>query len=291
MINQTTRDAIDTLWARYRELARGNEEALAEITLAEVPEAVHQSNAIESSTLTLADTEAVLTAGVVPRGLRLREVHEAQNLATVTRDLLTCDEPLSVELILRWHTTLLTNIDDAWAGRFRRAGEWVRVGGHLGAHPEFAPGLVRDAIDTYHADEGYFLDTAARFHAEFEVIHPFADGNGRIGRVVINHQLQQRGLPPVIVRAKGRHTHYYPLLDQYAKTDRHDGLTTLLALLLRESLHKRIAYLSGSHVVPLPTWAKTHSVRGNVAANKARRQTIPAFRLRDRWAISADFRP
>jgi len=291
VVNQTTREAIDVLWGRYRELASADGQALVELALVEVPEAVHQSNAIENSTLTLADTEAVLTAGVVPRGLRLREVYEAQNLATVTRDLLTCDEPLSVELVLRWHATLLTNIDDTWAGRFRRAGEWVRVGGNLGAHPQLAPGLVSEAIDTYHADTGYFLDAIARFHAEFEVIHPFADGNGRIGRVIINHQLRQLGLPPVIIRAKGRRTHYYPLFDQYAKTGRHDGLTTLLSLLLRESLHKRIAYLSGSRTVPLPVWAKAHAVPGNVAANKARRQTIPAFRLRDRWVIPADFLP
>ena len=291
MVNQTTRDAIDVLWAQYRQLSSGNEQALVQIALAEVPEAVHQSNAIESSTLTLVDTEAVLTAGTVPRGLHLREVYEAQNLATVTKDMLTCDEPLSVELILRWHATLLTNIDDTCAGRFRRAGEWVQVGDHLGAHPEFAPALVRDAIDTYHADTGYFLDAIARFHGEFEVVHPFVDGNGRIGRVIINHQLRRLGLPPLIIRAKGRHTHYYPPLDRYAKTNRHDHLTTLLSLLVRESLHKRIAHLAGSRIVPLSVWAKTHGVPGAVAANKARRQTIPAFRLRDRWAIPANFQP
>ena len=60
------------------------------------------------------------------------------------------------------------------------------------------------------------LNRIARFHCEFEVIHPFVDGNGRIGRVIINQQLLSQGLPPVIVRAKNRERDYYPLLDRYA---------------------------------------------------------------------------
>lgn len=285
-----TRDRVDALLDQYRPVAARHPEALEQIAMAELAESVQQSNAIENSTLTLDDTERIL-AGQLPSGRHdLREVYEAKNLAAVTSNLMTTKEPLSTDLILRWHGMLLAGIRDDVAGRFRRAGEWVRVGGHVGANPEFVAGLVTDALTRYREDvTPSFLDAIARFHCEFEVIHPFVDGNGRIGRVLINKQLQDLGLPPVIVRARNRQTDYYPTLDRYAKTDGHDDMTRLLTLLLLESLHKRIALITSRRVMPLPDWARAAGVRGTIAANKARRQTIPAFRMRDRWMIAADF--
>lgn len=291
MIHQTTRDRIDALVRRYRALAI-DPEALRHIALAEVPESVHQSNAIENSTLTLEDTERILSGRLPSPGHDLREVLEARNLAGVTSDMLNAPEPLSTELILRWHGMLLSGIRDDVAGRFRRAGEWVRVGGHVGANPAFASGLVADALTAYRADgSGHFLDRIARFHCEFEIIHPFMDGNGRIGRVLITQQLLDLGLPPLIVRAKNRETDYYPLLAEYARTDVHNGMTKLLAVLLMESLHKRIAMVTSPRIIPLSAWAKANGIRGNVAANKAKRQTLPAFRIRDRWMIAAEHDP
>ena len=291
VINHVTRERIAALLSDYREAAARQPEALEEIALAELAEAVQQSNAIENSTLTLDDTERIL-AGHLPSGRHdLREVYEARNLAAVTTDLLTAAGPLSTDRVLRWHGMLLSGIRDDAAGRFRKAGEWVRVGGHLGANPEFVSGLISDALTRYRDDTStYFLDSIAWFHCEFEIIHPFLDGNGRIGRVLINKQLQDLGLPPVIVRAKNRQTDYYPLLDRYAKTNAHDGMTRLLSLLLLESLHKRIALITSRRVIPLADWARTTDTRGNIAANKAKRQTIPAFRIRDRWMIAEEYR-
>jgi len=289
MINQVTMARVGALWEQYRDLAARYPEALDQIALAELAEAVHQSNAIENSTLTLEDTERIL-AGALPSGAHdLREVFEASNLARVTADLLRSAEPMTTALILRWHADLLTGIRDDAAGRFRRDGEWVRVGAHLGANPSFVPDLVDRALARYRSgppESG--LERIAWFHCEFEVIHPFVDGNGRIGRVLINHQLLQAGLPPVIVRARSRHSEYYPALEAYARTGRHDAMTRLLALLVLEALHKRITLLTSREVIPLAEWARAAGVHGNVAANKAKRQTIPAFRLRDRWMIAAD---
>ena len=287
MVKEALAARLETLWATYRAVAEGRETALKEIALAELPEAVQQSNAIENSTLSLEQTEAIVAGRTPGGGVALREVYEVVNLAAVTRDLLATDQPLTVEMILRWHGRLLANIRDDVAGRFRRGHEWVRVGTHVGANPEFVPQLVDEALERYQADDGrHFLDKIAWFHCEFEIIHPFVDGNGRIGRVLLNHQLLRLGLPPIIVRAKNRHVDYYPLLDRYAKTDDHAGMTNLVGLLLAEALHKRLALLTSRRVVPLPVWAKAVGLRGNVAANKAKRQTIPAFRLRNRWMIA-----
>lgn len=291
MINRTTWSRLDDAIARFRPLARAHAAALEQIALAEISESVHQSNAIENSTLTLDDTERIL-AGMLPRGQRdLREVHEAANLAAVTEDRRAGDAPLSTELILRWHGMLLRGICDDVAGRFRRGDEWVRVGAHLGAHPAFAASLVEEELARYRAeDDRHPIDRIARFHCGFEVIHPFVDGNGRIGRVLIDKGLQELGLPPIIIRARTRRTDYYPMLERFARSDDHGGMTGLLAVLLLESIHKREALLAGARIIPLADWARPAGFGAASATNRAKRQTIPAFRLRDRWMIAADYR-
>jgi Fic family protein len=283
---------LDGLIERYCAASVDQAVALTEIAMAELAESVHQSNAIEYSTLTLEDTERIL-AGVTPRAARsLREVFEATNLAAVTSALLIDPGHLTSQRIQDWHGRLLGNIAPHLAGRWRKRGEWVRVAGHLGANPEFVPDMIAAAVSDYQADTGqHFLDKIARFHCQFELIHPFGDGNGRIGRVIINQQLLERGLPPVIVRAKGRERDYYPLLDHFTRTDDHTGMTKLLTVLLQESLHKRIAILTARRIIRLSDWAKAAEVKGNVAASKAKRQTIPAFRVRNRWMIDADWQP
>ena len=289
MIYQATKDKIEGLRNRYAALSKGNEQALREVALAEIPETVYHSNAIENSTLSLEDTEIILSGGELKRNVNIREVFEAHNLAKITETLLEKPE-LSIGLILNLHKTLLTNIDDGIAGRFRSGKEWVRVGNHLGANPMFVAHLMQDLVDGYNNDnERFFLDKIARFHAEFEIIHPFSDGNGRLGRVLINLQLICLGLPPIIVQHKSKRSEYYPLFDRYAVTLKFDGFTALFALLLQEALHKRIALLTAKKIVPLPLWASQNNIKPTIAANKAKRQTIPAFRLREKWMIDMDF--
>ena len=217
MINQTTKDRIEELHKQYLNLAKGNETVLKEITLAEIPEMVYNSNAIENSTLSLEDTEKILAGGSLERKVIVREVYEAKNLAKLTESLLEKNKKmLNTKLILSMHKILLTDIDDNIAGRFRVGKEWVRVGNHLGANPQFVPTLMQELVDNYNQNKiSYFLDAVAHFHAEFETIHPFVDGNGRMGRVLINLQLMNLGFPPIIIQNKNKHTEYYPLFTQY----------------------------------------------------------------------------
>ena len=291
MINQTTKDKIEALHQQYIHLAKGNEALLKEITLAEIPEMVYNSNAIENSTLTLEDTEKILSGDDLNRIVNIREVFEAKNLAKLTETLLEKNNSLlNIKLILKLHKTLLTNIDDRIAGRFRSGKEWVRVGNHLGANPQFVPSLMHELVDNYNQHKiNYFLDAVAHFHADFETIHPFVDGNGRMGRVLINLQLMNGGFPPIIIQNKSKHTEYYPLFTRYQSTMKFGGFTELFALLLQESLHKRISILTAKKIIPLALWASQKGVKPNVAANKAKRQTIPAFRLREKWMIAEEF--
>jgi len=291
MINQTTKDKLQILHRQYLNLAKGNESVLKEITLAEIPELVYNSNAIENSTLSLEDTEKILAGGSLARKVNVREVYEAKNLAKLTESLLEKNKSLlHIKLILSFHKTLLTNIDDNIAGRFRIGKEWVRVGNHLGANPQFVPKLMQELVDNYNQNKiSYFLDAVSYFHAEFETIHPFVDGNGRMGRVIINLHLMNLGFPPIIIQNKSKHTEYYTLFTKYQSTIKIGGFTELFALLLQESLHKRISILTANKIIPLAQWASQKGVKPNVAANKAKRQTIPAFRLREKWMIAEEF--
>jgi Fic family protein len=292
MINQATKDRIEALRLQYTGLVKGNERLLKEISLAEIPEMVYNSNAIENSTLSLEDTEIILSGGVLGRNVHVREVYEAKNLALLTETVVEKSRAsLDIKLILGWHKTLLSYIDDKIAGRFRTGKEWVRVGNHLGANPAFVGTLMQELVDRYKQDiTSYFLDTIADFHAEFETIHPFVDGNGRMGRVLINLQLMKAGFPPIIIPNKSKHTEYYPLFARFQSTMKADGFTKLFALLLLETLHKRITILTAKKIIPLSIWASQNAVKLNVAANKAKRQTIPAFRLREKWMISEEYK-
>lgn len=292
MINQITKDRINELSEKYRKLATNNKRAIIEISLAELPEMVYNSNAIENSTLTLEDTEDILIRGQIRTDHEIREIYEAKNLAKAMEYLINNPESkISVELILKLHRILLSNIRDEIAGRFRFGREWVRVGTHIGANPEFVNGFMHDLIKKYNTDdETYFLEKIAYFHAEFENIHPFGDGNGRIGRLLANEQLDLKGLPPIIIPNKSKFDEYYPALDEYAKTGRIDKLTELFAKLLIESLYRRITTLTAKRIIPVADWAKQNDINLQSATNKAIRGTIPAFRIRGKWMIDEEYK-
>ncbi|MBQ1387203.1 Fic family protein [Candidatus Saccharibacteria bacterium] len=292
MINQVTRDRINSLSEEYRKLAVKHKEAIKELTISELPEMVYNSNAIENSTLTLEDTEDILIRNQIRTDHEIREIYEAKNLASAIEYLMDNPEKeISVELILKLHKTLLTNIRDEIAGRFRSGKEWVRVGTHIGANPEFVNGFMHDLVRYYNSDNGeYFLDKIAYFHAEFENIHPFGDGNGRIGRLLTNEQLDMLGLPPIIIPNKSKFDEYYPALDEYTKTNKADKLTELFASLLIEALYRHITKLTAKKIIPVADWAKNSGINLQSATNKAIRGTIPAFRVRGHWMINEDYK-
>ncbi|MCL2111102.1 MAG: Fic family protein [Clostridiales bacterium] len=294
MINKTTKDRIEKLHMAYCALSEDCREAFDEISMAEIPESVYNSNAIENSTLSLEDTEDILVRNEIRKDHDIREIYEAKNLAEVMemlRGYVQKGKNISTpKVMLELHKTLLTGIDNGIAGRFRSGKEWVRVGAHIGANPAFTNELVYELAEKFNADkDAYFLDKIAHFHAEFETIHPFVDGNGRIGRVLVNGQLMQLGYPPIIIPNKGKHRDYYILFDDYRKGGRFDGFTRLFALLLMESMHKRLTIARSKRIASVSEWAKAGGLNPRNALNMARKQTIPAFRLRGKWMIDVAY--
>ena len=278
---------LQKLKSDYDRLRVGKDSLLQLLTESELPEMVYNSNAIENSTLTLPDTEKILLDQEVSRDLNLREVYEAKNLARLNEYMhdkaVTTD--ITPDLIKFIHQILIGVINDAIAGRFRASGEYVRVGIHIAPAPEQVEGMIQKTLAEFNSQHTlHFLDQISRFHLEFETIHPFNDGNGRVGRILINWQLARLGFPPIIIRNKGKEK-YYDTFGVHRSSQKTAGLTHILYLTLVESLHKRLAYLKGYTVTPLTEYAKLHNIIAPIMLNKARRQTIPAFREKGVWKI------
>ena len=291
-INNPTKKRIQELKAEYDSLRKGKESLLVMVDEAEIPEAVYNSNAIENSTLTLKETEKILLDMEVSRDVTVREVFEAKNLARVVGYIRTKSQESEIdkEIILLLHQMLIGGINDKIAGRFRTTGEYVRVGTHVAPAPEQVDRLMDALILEYTSDlNSYFLDKIGKFHLEFETIHPFNDGNGRIGRVLINYQLQRLGFPGVIVRDREK-KEYYQAFGDYRDGKNTKTIEKILMLGLMESFHKRITYLKGETIIPLSDYTKKHSLSGPALSNAARRQKIPAFREKGVWKIPENFK-
>src|SRR3989344_1308971 len=282
---------IQELRKQYDQLRVGKDSLLTVLDEAEIAENVYNSNAIENSTLTLKETEKILLEMEISRDVDLREVYEAKNLARVIEYIRSKakETELSQDTILFLHQMLINTIDDNIAGRYRKQGEYVRVGTHVAPAPERVNVMIENLLlDFYSDDATYFVDKIAKFHLEFETIHPFNDGNGRIGRVLMNYQLLRLGYPVVIVRNKEKDTYYRAFYD-YRDLKKTDPMERVVTLALFESLHKRITYLKGEEIVEVADYAKKHNSYLPSLLNAARRQTIPAFREKGVWKIGVNF--
>ncbi len=290
-INKPIKDRIQVLKAEYDVLRKGKDSLLVIIDEAEMPESVYNSNAIENSTLTLKETEKILLDMEVARDVSLREVYEAKNLARVIDYIHNKSKEIEInrELILLLHQMLIGGIDDKIAGRFRSSGEYVRVGTHVAPAPEQVEKLIGGVIVEYTSDlSAYFLDKIAKFHLDFETVHPFCDGNGRIGRVLISFQLQRLGLPMLIIRDREK-KEYYKSFSNYRDDKKTKAMEKVISLGLMESLHKRITYLKGDKIIRLSEFTKRHDKSAPAITNAARRQNIPAFREGGVWKISENY--
>ncbi len=288
-----TRTRIKSLHQQYAALKSGKESLLNLIDEAEIAENVYNSNAIENSTLTLSETEKILLEMELSRNVSVREVFEAKNLARVMvyKRNKVKTESLTADLIKLLHNMLLGGIDDSIAGRFRQNNEYVRVGAHIAPPPEQVEPMINEILLTNSNDlDSYFLDKVVKFHLDFETVHPFCDGNGRMGRVLMNFQLLALGFPRVIIRNKGKKT-YYQAFNDYNNKQQTKPMGKIVALALLESLHKRITYLKGERMVRLSDYIKQHKLSAPKLTNAAKRQTIPAFREKEIWKISQHYKP
>ena len=189
------------------ELERLNEEFAIEYT--------YNSNAIEGNMLTLRETDLVL------RGLTIDQKPLKDHMEAVghkeafdyVRELVKEKAPLTESIIKQIHYLVLADKKDD-RGVYRRVP--VRI---MGAHHEpVQPYLIEPRMEQllldYAASEEHIVTKLARFHIEFEGIHPFIDGNGRTGRLLVNLELMKAGYPPIDIKFTNR-VAYYNAFDEY----------------------------------------------------------------------------
>lgn len=172
-------------------------------------ELTYASNAIEGNTLSRSETALVVEKGLTVRGKSLREHLEAVNHAEALDYVIALagelDRPITRHDLLSLHSLILRRIDDDNAGRFRDIS--VRIAGSnvMLPGPLQVPGLMDDFISWLNGPhEAHPAAFAADAHLKFVTIHPFVDGNGRVGRLLMNLVLIRGGYPPALVRKEDR---------------------------------------------------------------------------------------
>jgi len=278
---------VKELRRRYCRSVVGKDALLTLLDETEVAEQVYNSNAIENSTLSLDETEKILLQVDLDRFISERELFEAKNLARVVSyiNVRAGERLLDSEVLLLLHKMLLSNIRDDLAGRFRQDGEWVRVGSHIALDPALIEAALIDMFVEYNANtDESIIKRIARLHLTFEHIHPFVDGNGRIGRVMINYLFIREGYVPINIKFIDR-ARYYDAFNEYNSDGKTGVMEELVGRALTNSYHKRLAYLEGKKIILLSEYAKQNRLSHSNLLNKAKRQTIEAFLEKGRWKI------
>ena len=283
---------ISSLRDRYYKSSIGKDSLIKLINEVEVAEQVFNSNAIENSTLTLEETEKILLQIDLDRFISEREIFEAKNLARVVSyiDIRAKEQELSLDVILSLHEMLISNIREDIAGRFRKDKEFVRVGNHIAPPPQEILERLQNMIAEYNASNHLsVVKRIARLHLTFEYIHPFIDGNGRIGRVLNNYVLIREGFVPINIKFIDRNK-YYDAFKEFDEKGKTEIMEEIVAKALTNSYHKRLAYLEDKKIITLVEYSKLNKISHSNLINKATRQTIEAFLEKGVWKIGIEYK-
>lgn len=222
------------------ELKRLREEFMVENT--------YNSNAIEGNTLTLRETAMILQEGITIAEKPVREHLEAighKDALEYVVSLAEAQSPLSERVIKEIHSLVLMN-DAANRGVYRSVPVTILGAAHTPPQPYLVPvqmeALILDYEEMKHGR--HTIEAIAEFHLRFEGVHPFIDGNGRTGRLILNLELIKAGLLPVNIKFADRRK-YYDCFDDYHTNGGNPGkLAALISDYEAEELSRYIAILN-----------------------------------------------
>ncbi len=169
---------------------------------------------IEGNILTLRETDIILEHGVTIKGKSLKEHEEVKGqeyAINFLKEIIKAQEPLSLRLIREFHALVLNN-DIENREKFKQSNNEI-----LGADFETTPYYLveeklTELIDKFNNSDEDIITKVSCFHADFEKIHPFIDGNGRTGRLLLNLELMKNGYPITIIK-NGDREEYYNVLE------------------------------------------------------------------------------
>ena len=191
----------------------------------------YNSNKIEGSTLTSEQTASLFDTGtMVTSGdfvYRTKDVEEMTGHFKMFNEVLkNLDKPLSAEMIKSFHYQLKSGVFEDYANGYP-VGEYKNRANHVSdivtELPQNIPDRIDDLIDEYNASNRELIDIA-KFHAEYEHIHPFQDGNGRTGRAIIFKQCLDSNIVPVIISNDDKTRYYHALHTAQVECDYDDLL-------------------------------------------------------------------
>ena len=199
-------------------------------------EYTYNSNAIEGNTLTLRETELVL------RGLTVDQKPLKDHLEVVGHkdafyfviDLVKGKAEITESIIRQIHSLVLAD-KPMDKGVYRRIPVRIMGAHHEPAQPYLIEPKMYALLQDYKKDERNIAEKLAEFHIRFEGIHPFIDGNGRTGRLLINLELMKAGYPPIDIKFTDR-KRYYDAFDAYYEKKDLSAMTKLFAEYLNERL-------------------------------------------------------
>lgn len=217
------------------ELKRLTEEFVIEYT--------YNSNAIEGNTLTLRETAMVL------RGLTIDQKPLKDHMEAVghkeafdfVQDLVKEQALLSENIIKQIHYLVLIDKKDD-RGVYRRIPVRIMGAKHEPVQPYLIQPKMEQLLDWYNNSTEPIIARLAQFHIEFEAIHPFIDGNGRTGRLLVNLELMKAGYPPIDIKFSDRMA-YYDAFDEYHITHSPDAMEKLFAGYVNTRLDHYLAML------------------------------------------------
>ena len=172
-----------------------------------ITRSTYHSNAIEGSTLTYAETYAILynDNSFKIQGKEPREIYEAINHKSALElvfDNLKNNQEFDDRLIKEINKIINQNIKET--SGYRKVTVFIRGSEHIPPEPEKIPNLMNYFVYNYNNDKQDIFTKIAKYHVEFEKIHPFEDGNGRTGRLLINYELLKNNIPPVVILKEDR---------------------------------------------------------------------------------------
>lgn len=220
------------------EVERLNEEFIVEYT--------YNSNAIEGNTLTLRETDLVL------RGLTIAQKPLKDHMEAVGHkeafdyisQLVKEKAPISESIIKQIHFLVLADKRDD-RGVYRRVPVRIMGAQHEPVQPYLIEPRMEQLLIDFAESKEHIITKLARFHIEFEGIHPFIDGNGRTGRLLVNLELMKAGYPPIDIKFADRIA-YYNAFDEYYVKHNLSAMEKLFAGYVNERLDTYLKILKSN---------------------------------------------
>ena len=211
---------------------------------------VYNSNSIEGSTLTLGETALVLDGEFVPDKPG-RDYFAARGSAdgmAYYKRALSENIEFSEELIKSIHERTALDSQPTTRGVYRRHPVYIRGSDAVPANWQEVPFLMKDLITAYSRSTQAEIYKATVFHVYFEAIHPFADGNGRTGRLILNYMLEKNNYPPICIKFDSK-AEYLESLENWQTNDNTALFTSLVNKSLVSELNERILCIKDSRAV------------------------------------------